>query len=206
MTRIRDEITVVEKVVVAFDVCSSSTIIEDLTLTNNLKAMRDILILTKKFLREKSKEIGFIRYKFTGDGWILLFPMDIRGVEMMDFLTGLSKYFKGQFTKRVLSVLDEVPDVTGLTFGLDRGNLIRVIMDQKNEYVGRPINVACRLQSVIKQKDTAPQYKVLMSRHAFNALSDNLLKYKPKKVIRSLPNIRGGKGFRCVKLCLPIKK
>jgi len=120
MTRVKDEVRIVDKIVVSFDICSSSTIIEDLTLTDNLTAMRDILIQTKKFLRRESKQIGFQRYKFTGDGWILLFPIDTQGAELMAFLTSLSKYFKIQLTNKVLSILDKVPDITGLTFGLDR--------------------------------------------------------------------------------------
>ncbi len=206
MTQVKDEVKVVEKVVVAFDMCSSSTIIEDLTLTGNLKAMRDILILMKNFLQLRSKEIGFHRYKFTGDGWILLFPMDIPVAELMAFLTKLSKRFEALLTRKVLSVLDEVPDITGLTFGLDRGKLISVIMDGKREYIGRPLNVACRLQKAIKEGDSDPQYKVLMPKHAFRAWSGSLAEYKPAKVTRRLRNIRGGKRIGYVKLRLPIKK
>ena len=206
MTRVKDEVTVVEKIVVAFDMCSSSNIIEDLTLTNNVKAMRDIIIQTKNFLRRESKKFRFIRYKFTGDGWILLFPIDISGTELMSFLTQLSKRFKTELRNRVLSVLDEVPSITGLTFGLDRGRLIKFIIDKKPEYIGRPLNVACRLQSAIDQRDSAPQYKVLMSKHAFKAFSDDLAGYTMWKVTRSLRNIRGGKRFRCIKLHLPIKR
>ncbi len=204
MTRLKDEITIVENIVVSFDMCSSSTIIEDLTLTNSVKAMRDILIKMNVFIREKSSEFGFIRYKFTGDGWILLFPIDVYIPDLIDFLTQLSRYFKIQFTNRVLAILDKVPDIVGLTFGLDSGPLVRVIMGGKREYIGRPLNVACRLQNSIKDRDTSPQYKVLMSRHVFTPFSNELLEYRPMKVSRSLRNIRDGERFNCIKLHLPI--
>lgn len=206
MTREKDEVTVVEKLIVAFDICSSSNIIEELTLIDNVKAMRDTLIQTKKFLRRKSKKLGFIRYKFTGDGWILLFPIDISGAKLMSFLTQLSNLFKTELRNRVLSVMEIIPDITGLTFGLERGRLVKFFIDEKTEYIGRPLNIACRLQNAIGQNDPTPQYKVLMSKNVFNAFSDDLVGYTAFKVTRSLRNIRDGKRFPCIKLHLPIIK
>ena len=74
MTEPRDRLSTEEKLVVFFDMCSSSTILEDLFATNNLGALRDVLIETKNYLRDRAIEFDFIFYKFIGDGWILLFP------------------------------------------------------------------------------------------------------------------------------------
>jgi len=206
MTSEKHELKVTEKIVVKFDMCSSSTIIEDLTLRNDLKPLRNLLIRTKEFLVNESSSTGFILYKFVGDGWILLFPPDIGGLELLTFLTRLSKRFKMKMEKKVLTMLDDVPAITGLTFGVDRGQLVKVVMDGRDEYLGRALNVACRLQEAIKKGDPAPQYKVLMSRPVFHGFSDDLSNYKPEESTKSLRNIKGGSSFRCVQLCLPIKR
>ena len=135
MTLEKDELLVVEKIVVTFDMCSSSTIIEDLTLRNNLKPLRNLLIQTKNFLRRESKAMKFLRYKFVGDGWVLLFRPDVSGSDLMAFLTRLSERFETPLTQEVLCLLDDVPDITGLTFGVDRGRLVQTVMDNKREYL-----------------------------------------------------------------------
>ena len=63
-----------DKLVVFFDMCSSSKILEDLHQTGNLKKYRDLLILIKEFLLDKQQSGICEIYKFIGDGWALLFP------------------------------------------------------------------------------------------------------------------------------------
>jgi len=58
---------------VFFDICSSTTILEDLLRTDNQVRWRNLLILLKKFLSAEAKTQPFLLYKFIGDGWILLF-------------------------------------------------------------------------------------------------------------------------------------
>ncbi len=100
--------------------------------------------------------------------------------------------------------LEQEPPVTGLTFGVERGSLLRFVMMGRFEYVGRALNVACRLQSAIKDKDERPNYKVLFSRSAFNHLDIPKDKYRIKEVSRHLRNIRGGGRYQCIKLSLPV--
>lgn len=201
MTEIFEDLTIENKIVVTFDICSSSDIIEDLSLTGNLKAMRNLLINMKKFLRKNAKIIGFEIYKFTGDGWILLFPQDVKGKYIMDFLKKLSVHFK-KLIKRVIDLLESKPDIIGITFGIERGPLIKIKMMGKEEYIGRTINVACRLQNSIKDKDHHPAYKVLVSKHAFKEFLEGLDEYRPIQVKRKLRNIRDGREYRCMKLHL----
>lgn len=79
MTR-RDATAEIEKkLVVAFDICSSTTIIEDLHKTEHTIKWRDFLIWIKEYLRIQSTELDFVVYKFTGDGWILLFDCRFSG-------------------------------------------------------------------------------------------------------------------------------
>ena len=84
----------VKHTVVTFDICSSSDILEDLIRTENTKDWRDLLIKVKKFLIRKQSKLNFDLYKFTGDGWILLFDYDCLGKELFDFLKELSGIFE----------------------------------------------------------------------------------------------------------------
>lgn len=38
----------------------------------------------------------------------------------------------------------------GLTFGADKGQMIRLFMSNQREYIGRPLNIAARLQAAVK--------------------------------------------------------
>jgi len=193
-----------EKIVVFFDMCSSSTILEDLLATNNKGALRDVLIETKDYLRARAVEHDFIFYKFIGDGWILLFPPAVGGVALVSFLTGLSQYFSAQLKKRVLPRLQQTPKVLGLTFGVDKGPLVCLEMLEQTEYIGRGLNVASRLQGAIKNKDKNPAYKVLFSKHSFKDLRIPKGIYKVDSVTRELRNIQGGKRLEFMKLTLPM--
>ncbi len=203
MTRDIDELKIENKIVVSFDICSSSNIIEDLTLTNNLQAMRNLLIKIKKFLIEKSETLNFVVYKFTGDGWILLFPEDIPGRDLMRFLTDLSISFKHKWSSNIISLLETPPVIMGITFGIDGGQLIKIVMMEKQEYIGRPLNIACRLQNAIKDNDSHPEYKILVSKHVYKKYLKGLDQYYPRRATRNLRNIRGGNKYQCIKLRLP---
>jgi len=61
-----------KKIVVFFDICSSTLILEDLVRTENQKLWRDLLIGLKKYLRKKHSSVGF-DCTIPRDGWILLF-------------------------------------------------------------------------------------------------------------------------------------
>ena len=79
MTRRSEDLSVEEKVVIFFDICSSSTILEDLLATDNMKIFRNVLISIKSFLKTRASQDEFVLYKFIGDGWVLLFPPDVSG-------------------------------------------------------------------------------------------------------------------------------
>jgi len=92
----------------------------------------------------------------------------------------------------------------GLTFGIDRGDLIQIRMLGQHEYIGRALNIASRLQNAIKEKDKHPEYKVLLSKSAFNALQIENGHWHTKAVTRTLRNIQGGHKYACVKLTLQV--
>lgn len=191
-----------DKIVVVIDICSSTTILEDLLLTNNLDGLRNLLIEMKRLIEREAPSTGVEIYKFIGDGWILLFPPSIGGTELVNFLETLSGLFKTRLEALVVPRLQDTPAVMGLTFGIDLGPLVRMEMLERIEYIGRSLNVAARLQSTLKESDPSPAYKVLISMPAFTAigLPPNLWKTSVEK--HALRNIRAGNERQCVKLYL----
>ncbi len=190
-------------VVVNFDMCSSTHILEELTLASRLSRLEDLLIKLKEHLAFTQRRVPFEAYKFTGDGWILLFPEATDGEALFRVLQDLCTVFHEEFHRLVLPHLSAPLPSTGLTFGLDIGPLARLTMDDHAEYIGRAINVACRLQSAIKDRDSSPAYKALVT----NAVYTTYFAFAPGRVQvlrvrRRLRNIRGGEDFHCRKIHL----
>jgi class 3 adenylate cyclase len=204
MTRRVERLTTIRKVVVFFDICSSSSILEDLAETDNPKIFRNMILALRDFLHTRANQDDFIPYKFIGDGWILLFPSKVSGASLINFLTRLSDSFRMRFDAKVVPYLQRVPKVTGLTFGVDEGSLIKVVMNDQNEYLGRALNVSSRLQGAIKDNDKKPAYKILFSKPVYKKLRINEKIHSTMKVKRSLRNISGGMEMKFVKLTLPI--
>lgn len=206
MTQIRDKLYNERRIVLTFDICSSTDILEDLHRTENIEVWRNFLIWVKKYLNKKSKSESFDLYKFTGDGWIILFDFNYPGEKLIIFVENFCEAFKSKLEQKVLNILEAPPEITGLTFGMDRGTLVKIIMNRRREYVGRPINVACRLQSSIKDKDDFPQYKLMMPNHLYNHLKKDLSDHKCVNAKRKLRNIAGDKVIRCRKIFLSMAK
>jgi class 3 adenylate cyclase len=192
-----------DAIVVAFDMCSSSNIIEELTLSGNLKRLNEFLTALKRYLASAQKNVVFDPYKFMGDGWILLFPAETDGKVLFKFLQDLCTFFRREFRQQVLKHLATPPSITGLTFGVEKGPLVSMTMYGQREYIGRALNIACRLQSAIKYKDSSPAYKALVSNDVFNDyFASATRKVTVYKVRRRLRNIRGGDNFHCKKIHL----
>jgi class 3 adenylate cyclase len=202
VTQIIKRMSIKHRIVVFFDICSSSNILEDLILSGNLKLMRNLILSLRNFLKNESAEKGFEVYKFIGDGWVLLFPHFLSGEALVSFLEKLCRLFKYKINKHVVPHLQSPPSVMGLTFGVDQGELVRITMMGNYEYIGRPLNIASRLQGSIKQKDDKPSYKILFSKPCFQALDFPKGFRKCKPATRQLRNIQGGEKYACVKMRL----
>ena len=105
MTRSDDSLTIEQKYVVVFDICSSTTIREDLLRSDSEKRWHDLLIDIKKFLVAQRKIREFEIYKFMGDVWILLFDIDYPPAELFFLLRRLCDMYKAVFKKRIRQVL-----------------------------------------------------------------------------------------------------
>jgi class 3 adenylate cyclase len=197
MTETTEQLSTVRKVVVVFDICSSTTILEDLKATDNLATWRNLLIGLKRVLVRDSERLHFEIYKFIGDGWILLFPTDITKIELTQYLTHLSGEYDSFFDSIVSDLLQSNAKPKGLTFGVDEGELIRIEMNEQTEYLGRPINVASRLQGATKDLPGRPEYKALLSKN-FTKLIGTAPDIGLKAVRVNLRNISGGHEYECL--------
>ena len=203
MTLKSEDIKVVRKIVVFFDICSSTSILENLKMTENEERWRNLLIEFKDYLRGKRFSVGFRMYKFLGDGWILLFDPQPEGLKIFQFLENLSDKFFSLYRHHIRNVLTIRISTVGLTFGMDIGSCIKFVMKGQPEYVGRPLNVAGRLQDSVGQRDKKPQNKGLVSKPLYATFTDRRKirhKYTVWSVKRQLKNISGGENYRCLKV------
>ena len=203
MTRENDIPKVSPKLVLFFDLCSSTSILEDLLRSERQKRWRDLLIDLKEFLRKERNELHFKIYKFIGDGWVLLFDPDCSADALFSFLKKLCKEYEALYKTKIKGVLASDVGNVGITFGLEKGSLMRVRMASQTEYIGRALNVAARLQGAIKDGDSKPQGKVLMSNNVFEdfktILREKFLIYEVKRKLR---NISGGGPYLARKIHL----
>jgi class 3 adenylate cyclase len=77
-------------------------------------------------------------------------------------------------------------------------------MNAQNEFFGKPLNLAARLQGALGGKDDpAPQNKVLMTKSAYHDLRGEISHvYRVATVKRTLKNVSGGKSCQYIKLSL----
>ena len=191
-----------EALVVAFDICSSSTIMEQLLLSGDVRRLTDLLTAIKRHLAAEQKHLLFDPYKFTGDGWILLFPPSTDGSALTAFLERLCRFYRDEYRRLIKPNLQSVPKIAGLSFGIDRGWLARMTMYGQTEYIGRPIVVACRLQGAVKDKGGSPAYKALVTYHAYRKHFTHMEPSRAFRVRRILRNINAETRFGCKKVTL----
>lgn len=196
MTRENETLTVSRKLVVVFDISSSTTILEDLMRCERLDVWRNVLIALKKELMGSPLPLEI--YKFMGDGWILLFPPETHKEKLFEFLNQLVNCFLFEYQNSVEPIMQADPNPIGLTFGIDSGMLIKLEMNEKSEYLGRAINVAARLQGQAKglAKDGYSNF-VLMSKASFNSLLPEKTEFRTNETRVDLKNITGGEKFQC---------
>jgi hypothetical protein len=179
----------VNKLVVAFDICSSTTILERLKQVDSLGVWRNFLINLKDIVLGEGDRYTVEVYNFTGDGWILLFPRDTPTNSAGSFLQRISASFHALFQQSITPLIGTQIKPVGLTFGIDAGELVGLTMVEKNEYLGRPINIACRLQACAKNLEGGPEYKALFSMNSFNRPMLPEPTLTVKRVMVSLRNV-----------------
>jgi class 3 adenylate cyclase len=195
------------RIVVVFDLCSSSQIMEDLLLCEKFDRYEAFLTCVKRWLMNWTEAHSLAKgrfelYKFTGDGWILMFPDTVRGEPLVHFMYSLCEMINAELARHIIPNLSTIPAVLGATLGVEAGNLVRMTMNEREEYVGRALNIACRLQNAAKDMEPHPCcYKVLMSARLYNErIAKACTNYKVESTTCSLRNVQGGSGFACRKI------
>jgi hypothetical protein len=107
-----------DKIVVVFDLCSSSQIIEDLLLSNRFDRYETFLTCVKRWLMnwtEQHSQVNghFELYKFTGDGWILLFPATTNGKALINSMYSLCEMINAELARHIVPSLSSLPAVLG---------------------------------------------------------------------------------------------
>jgi len=133
---------------------------------------------------------------------IVLFPVTTDGPALTSFLERLCRFYQEEFMRRVKPNLITAPKLIGLSFGIDRGWLSSMTMYGQAEYIGRPINIACRLQGAVKDKGRSPAYKALVTYAAYRKHFAHLPPSRAVRVKRILRNINGEVPFGCKKIAL----
>ncbi len=181
------------KIVVIFDICCSTTILEDLVRTENQKRWDALLGNLKRFMWTLQNETSFTMYKFMGDGWILLFEDGAAtGAQLLDLAQALCLEYDRLFRVHIADVLSSKPKHVGITFGVDEGTLMPIVMNRNVEFVGRALNVAARLQTAVKQQKGTPPGTLLMSKNAFSRLR---VRRGSELVECKLANVTGGDAY-----------
>ncbi len=200
MTRQNEKPEIVRKLVIFSDICSSTAIVEDLKASDNLANWLNFLITMKVNLIEWGGKIGLEMYKFVGDGWILLGPHDIDRNDLFDFLHSFFCFLDmGLDGENINNLLARRPEPMGLTFGIDSGDLIKLEMNEQIEYVGRPLNMAARLQGAAKQFCQGYGAAGLISKSAYAQMRGNadpsIIRLQPVSI--PLKHISGGNEIDC---------
>src|SRR6185369_5826916 len=203
MTAPKDTPTIEHKFVLVFDFCSSTSILEDIIRSENQQYWQALLMEVKNFLKREEDRGKVQIYKFIGDGWILLFDANFPPRELILFMRNLCEKYNELFNSMVRPNLASHIHTLGITFGLDRGSLSRFDMDGQVEYIGRFINVAARLQAAIKSEDDYPGGKVLMPKHLYASIQQDLSQeFETRRVVVKLSNVAGAERYRGVLLTL----
>lgn len=201
MTRRNEKPEIVRNLVIFSDICSSTTILEDLKATDNLGSWVNLLINLKENFIGWGQQRGIEMHKFIGDGWVFLAAHDITKDRLFGFLDQCWYILDiAMREENIYDKLSRTPEPLGLTFGIDSGELIKLEMNEQVEYVGRPLNVAARLQGAAKKYSKGNSVSGLISRSALAQLRGEITdpdfsKFEPVKV--SLKNIGGGQEIDC---------
>lgn len=196
-----DDAIKVMKLVVAFDICSSTNAVESLIHNERFDLWQKLQIRIKNYLLDNSIAAGFSLYKFMGDGWILLFHPDTPIVNVFSFLRDFGIWFQKQF-EAIRKIMHGDPSTIGLTFGIDKGTLLSFVMNNNDEYIGKAINVACRLQAATKAEDAIPQYKVMIQNHLVVDHLFQLSRFPSTEEHPVLKNVFGDNPINCYKFLL----
>jgi len=189
-----------ERPVLTFDICSSTSILEDLHRTNTIEKYAILLDDIMTFLKTNSTRYGYEIYKFLGDGFILIFEDSTPIDTILEFCVALTydcNTYIEEFIRRYIEVENGILR-KGITIGIDKGYVSKLTINEKDEYVGRPINVSVRLQSSLYKKEHAN--RVLMSLKLYRDIMEPRFKKLCAETSRTFKNIANNEKVKCYEL------
>ena len=178
-----------ENHVLVFDICSSTLILDDLQRTNQSGKYWDLVNDISSFLSENGSVFGYEIYKFLGDGFILIFYENTIIDQVLLFTIRLVDHCK----HAIMQFLEDHVEITnlprkGITIGLDKGVLYeQTLEDKSQEFIGRPLNMATRLQSSLNRPEHSN--KCLMSKRVYKEITKANFKKICSKTTRKLRNM-----------------
>lgn len=187
-----------KKYVLVFDICSSTSMLEDLVLNEQPEKFNRLIQSFDDFINNKSNDYAIHIYKFLGDGYILFIDASITVDKILEFFIELVGFVKSviEWFSRDFITTTQLPRI-GITAGLEKGNLhtYRSRFTKQSEYIGRALNVAYRLQS----SQTAPDHvnRLLLSAKLYLQLKEYLLRIACSERERILKNINDENPIRC---------
>jgi hypothetical protein len=189
-----------EYIVIVFDLCSSSTILEDLQEQGRLSIWKKFWEEVYAYLEKMSiSSDKYMIYKFVGDGFVLLYKTQYES-SLLLFCKRLSEFINRKINEIVEKYMNTQPERIGITIGIDKGKLIKLTINKEDEYTGKAINVAARLQSSLKRPENAN--KVLITKAIRNIIIEKYDKIIYKEVQRALANLFGDKPVYCYEIDL----
>jgi tetratricopeptide (TPR) repeat protein len=157
-----------------------------------------LLIGLKEHLFAKRRQGDFTIYKFLGDGWILLFPENYPWNEIFILMESLCDEYLRLFEKEIKPVLTIEVTPLGITFGMDMGSVIKMEMNEEDEYIGSALNRAARLQAAVKDQSEDPHGRLLISKAAFHRIPEGTRdRYQHRERSIPLRNIQSGAKYKC---------
>ena len=193
-----------DQIVVVFDISSSSKIIDDLSRHNDMARWISVLTQMDAFVTQRCEAIGFSNYKFLGDGWIIQRPQPFDAMALLGVLAEIHQHCIQLFRQEIEPFLDNVVELVGISFGIDEGQVYQASIGQTAELIGRAINIAARLQSVVTVKSDTPVGKALMRRRVYLSRfkQANQTYRVDGELQRTLRNISGDRPFMCSRIYL----
>lgn len=190
-----------EKYILIFDICSSSQIIEDLQNNERMDVWDDFLLDITKVMEEYIAESGIeaLIYKFLGDGYILIVSK-----KHSDEILPLCYNIYNTLINRIKKLIEEFsniePNRIGITIGVDYGRLHQIGIRGKEEFVGKSINTAARLQASLKEKEH--ENKLLISKVVKKSICGPYKSDLYKSTTRQMRNLYGENKFYCYEIDL----
>lgn len=193
-----------KKTIICFDIVSSSKIIEELSKSNEVDAWKNLISKLGLYIEEQDPKDKMIIYKFIGDGWIIILDQLLDLNFIRGYLSSLLKKYLKLFDDYVKPRLEIDIKNIGITAGVDIGEIFEIAINEKKEWIGRPINIASRLQGVVSIPKDNVINSFLISERSFNDLNGGSIEKKlvKKDKRRTLKNIADDDKFKCHKVLL----